>query len=314
MKHEDINHAGITGVGVATDPIFNAAGDLVVGTGADTATRLAIGTNGQVLKSNGTTAVWGTDAGLLDTGTITYLDATEAAAPSTPASGKVRIYAKDGRIYSKDDAGTEYGPFDAAGGGGGGPLLAVDDIALDANGTDFASMSGWTAIGTASAGAGTPNDYDTDVQDIALPAQGDGYHRAYPGDGVTCYLTVHNTVQIGGMLCLAFTDGSGNGRGVGLYNDTNVYTWVISGNAYSANDGVVSLVPSSTASTCATSYILRLSRSGSTVTTAISWDGGKTWLTDTTSDATSYSRVAILRLHTTGGTANVLTVGRYNEV
>jgi hypothetical protein len=34
----------------------------------------------------------------------------EVAAPSTPASGKVVIYAKtDGRVYSKDDAGTESG-------------------------------------------------------------------------------------------------------------------------------------------------------------------------------------------------------------
>lgn len=65
MKHEDIDHTGLTGVsaGVATDPIFNAAGDLVVGTGSDTAARLAIGTNGYVLTSNGTTAAWAAAAG-----------------------------------------------------------------------------------------------------------------------------------------------------------------------------------------------------------------------------------------------------------
>jgi hypothetical protein len=33
---------------------------------------------------------------------------SEAAAPATPATGKVALYAKtDGRVYSKDDAGTE---------------------------------------------------------------------------------------------------------------------------------------------------------------------------------------------------------------
>jgi hypothetical protein len=33
---------------------------------------------------------------------------SEAAAPSTPATGKVYVYAKtDGRVYAKDDAGTE---------------------------------------------------------------------------------------------------------------------------------------------------------------------------------------------------------------
>lgn len=58
--------------------------------------------------------------GLADQGTITYLDATEAAAPSSPAAGKVRLYAKsDGLLYSKDDAGTE---TVVTGGGGGGGL------------------------------------------------------------------------------------------------------------------------------------------------------------------------------------------------
>lgn len=47
-----------------------------------------------------------------------YMDLAEVAAPSTPASGKVRLYAKsDGSLYQKDDAGTETG---LAGGGAGG--------------------------------------------------------------------------------------------------------------------------------------------------------------------------------------------------
>lgn len=73
---------GTGGGSVATDAIFNAAGDLVYGTGSDTATRLGIGTAGQVLTVNaGATApawsstinsvsVGGTDpaAGYFDTG------------------------------------------------------------------------------------------------------------------------------------------------------------------------------------------------------------------------------------------------------
>jgi len=43
---------------VASDAIWDAAGDLAVGTGTDTAVKLSIGTNGQVLTSNGTTATW----------------------------------------------------------------------------------------------------------------------------------------------------------------------------------------------------------------------------------------------------------------
>lgn len=42
---------------VATDPIWDAAGDLAVGTGADTAARLAVGSMGQFL-GGGTTAAW----------------------------------------------------------------------------------------------------------------------------------------------------------------------------------------------------------------------------------------------------------------
>lgn len=43
---------------VATDAIWDAAGDLAVGTGANTAARLAIGSAGTHLTSNGTTAAW----------------------------------------------------------------------------------------------------------------------------------------------------------------------------------------------------------------------------------------------------------------
>ena len=59
----------------------------------------------------------------------------EGAAPATPSAGEVKIYAKsDGLVYSKDDAGTETGPF-----GGGG------DVATDAI---------WDAKGDLAAGTG----------------------------------------------------------------------------------------------------------------------------------------------------------------
>jgi|CXWL01.1.fsa_nt_gi hypothetical protein len=54
------------GGSVATDTIFDAKGDLAVGTGADTAARLGVGTNGQVLTADSaevTGLKWATAAG-----------------------------------------------------------------------------------------------------------------------------------------------------------------------------------------------------------------------------------------------------------
>jgi hypothetical protein len=47
---------GSGGGAVAADPIWDAKGDLAVGTGADTAARLAAGATGQVLTADPTTA------------------------------------------------------------------------------------------------------------------------------------------------------------------------------------------------------------------------------------------------------------------
>lgn len=47
-----------TSTGVATDPIWDAAGDLAVGTGADTAARLAKGNAGAVLAMGNSAVIW----------------------------------------------------------------------------------------------------------------------------------------------------------------------------------------------------------------------------------------------------------------
>lgn len=94
----------------------------------------------------------GGDGGDLDSPVIDgYAVFNEESAPSAASSGTVRVYAKsDGRIYSKDDGGTEYGPFDAAGGGAG--THAFVNIAAGsfvASGSPaYASMSGSVTAGT----------------------------------------------------------------------------------------------------------------------------------------------------------------------
>lgn len=79
---------------------------------------------GTLYRSNGSS--WDINSGsggLADQGVATYLDWTVAAAPATPASGKVRTYAKTGKTFAqKDDAGVE--TIFGAGGGGGAPTGA----------------------------------------------------------------------------------------------------------------------------------------------------------------------------------------------
>lgn len=57
--HADIDHTGLTGISsgaVATDAIWDAAGDLAQGTGANTAAKLGAGLAGQMLRSAGAAA------------------------------------------------------------------------------------------------------------------------------------------------------------------------------------------------------------------------------------------------------------------
>ena len=62
---------------------------------------------------------------LLTLADATPLALTEMAAPATPQSGQLLVYAQtDGKVYAKNDAGTE---FDLTGGGGGGSTLPVVD-------------------------------------------------------------------------------------------------------------------------------------------------------------------------------------------
>lgn len=64
---------------------------------------------------------------LLALGVDTPLELKEMVAPGTPLSGAVMVYAKvDGKVYSKNDAGTE---FDlTAGGGGGGEANTAGNV------------------------------------------------------------------------------------------------------------------------------------------------------------------------------------------
>ena len=70
----------------ALSPI-TTTGDLILGNGANSATRLAIGANGYVLTSNGTTASWAATSG----GVTTFSAGTTGLTPSTATSGAVTL-------------------------------------------------------------------------------------------------------------------------------------------------------------------------------------------------------------------------------
>lgn len=72
----------------ALSPI-TTVGDLILGSGTNTATRLAIGANGTVLSSNGTTATWVAGGGGITSGTaVTSTSGTSIDFTSIPSSAK----------------------------------------------------------------------------------------------------------------------------------------------------------------------------------------------------------------------------------
>jgi hypothetical protein len=71
----------------ALSPI-TSTGDLIVGNGTNSATRLAIGANTYVLTSNGTTATWSAPPA---TGVTTFSAGTTGLTPSTATSGAVTL-------------------------------------------------------------------------------------------------------------------------------------------------------------------------------------------------------------------------------
>ena len=70
----------------ALSPI-TTTGDLIIGNGTNTATRLPIGTNGYVLTSNGTTATWQASSG----GVTSFSAGTTGFTPSTGTTGSITL-------------------------------------------------------------------------------------------------------------------------------------------------------------------------------------------------------------------------------
>lgn len=212
-------------------------------------------THSLIYQSDGATwttwATLGTSGAIIDQGAFTYLDATEASAPSTPASGKVRLYAKsDGRIYSKDDAGAESGPFSAGGGGGSGYIAAISGETgqlyywplNEGTGTSYNEVNGGTDLANAGANApafGPALQKDLTGGSLVIPA------ASYRVTRTAITWPAQWTIEA--WVCLAVT-GSGtmfgqwNGDGAMLLNQPGEVRAYHGGSFTSWNPGAASII------------------------------------------------------------------------
>ena len=126
----------------ALSPI-TSTGDLIIGNGTNSATRLAIGTNGYVLTSNGTTASWAAASGV-----TSFTAGTTGLTPSSPTTGAITLAgtlntanggtgltgftAANNAIYSTSSSALTAGTLPVAAGGTGATTLTG---VLKGNGT-----------------------------------------------------------------------------------------------------------------------------------------------------------------------------------
>jgi hypothetical protein len=123
------NGASISGVTLTLQPANGSFGGVVT-TGTQTFAGSKTFSNQAIFTSVSITN---------DIQDIDYIQFDEIVAPGTPASGKGFLYEKtDGKIYFKNDGGTEY---DLTGGGGGGDVFKVGTPANNQVGV-------WTGDGT----------------------------------------------------------------------------------------------------------------------------------------------------------------------
>lgn len=143
----------------------------------------------------------------------TYIDFIEAAAPSTPASGHRRVYAKTDGIYEKDDTGTEAGPI-GTGGGGSGLYSAIVILADE-------KTSG-TAGGTATSGSWEKRTLNTERADS-------GNHASLASSVITLDA---GTWDVDGFAIAQYVDG----HQARLQNTADTATLVTGTNAYASAD------------------------------------------------------------------------------
>ena len=136
----DITLAGTLGISsggtgqTTASAAFNAlspittTGDLIVGNGANSATRLGIGTTGQVLTSNGTTATWTSPS--TGAGTITRTDFTATAGQTVfsvaYSVGLINVYRNGVKLATTDFTATNGTSFTLASAASAGDIVQAE--------------------------------------------------------------------------------------------------------------------------------------------------------------------------------------------
>ena len=188
---------------------MTTAGDLIVGGTLGIPIRLGVGTNGQVLTSNGTSIVWGA-GGSGYTNLTSFTSQTAHRLFYSDGSGDVQelAFGSSGQ-YLKSNGTTSAPSWDTPAGGGGGGITTVGTFSGSAQ-TDGATISGST-ITFGPASATVPGMVGTSAQSWAGNKTFTG--RVFLADG---------TFGSGGAPSLSFTND--NTTGFALTGTNLVFT------------------------------------------------------------------------------------------
>jgi hypothetical protein len=204
----------------ALSPI-TTTGDLILGTGTNTAGRLAIGLNGYVLTSNGSTASWAAPSG----GVSTFSAGTTGFTPNTATTGAVTLsgtlattnggtgltsFTTNGAVYATSTSALTTGTLPVASGGSGAVTLTG---VLFGNGSSPFTAATGSEIATAIGSTAVTNA--TNASNVAITT----------GSATTNYLTFV-TATTGNLPVLTDTDLTYNAT-------TNALTSGISGGTFS---------------------------------------------------------------------------------
>jgi hypothetical protein len=202
-----INRGG-TGQATATAG-FNAlspittTGDLIIGNGTNSATRLAIGTNGYVLTSNGTTASWAASTGGVTS--VTGTSPVVSSGGSTPAISLAASYGDTQNPYASKTANYVLA---APNGSAGVPtfraIVSADIPTLNQNTTGSAG----SVTNALTSGTGISFSSGTTYNGSAAITVNNSLPMVYPGVGIpnstgTAWGTSYSTTGSGTVVALA---------------------------------------------------------------------------------------------------------------